>query len=559
MKKYWRIIGGVALLMWLSGNHLWGQMADPQIASLQQTLAITSDANEKIRVLNELSKRLNEVNPREARKYADDAFKLSGKTENKNGETLSLVRMAQADYYLGNYDLSKAYFLNAIDLYQNTGNKAGEVEALRGVCDVFSALARNYKLKNDDRNAEQYTNFYQIYLKKYETATEGLVEKKLTASIDTKKENTKKENTENNIESNSKNELTAEQKRKILDEIKHSETPQEVESMTLPQKETEIKHLRREKNKKDKQITALIEENLGKDDVLDKQRQIMYAWIIGLGGALLAGGIYALGYLKTKDKKGILKENTTVLHEKLNRQEVILREKEDILKKKENELAQTFLKIDEAKLEANTLYQLLGDELQPQIASMAAIAAMENPSISLLRQQTTRLNTLVNSTIAVGQWERQKNALTLVRKPVKEIADQAINNYSALFAQKNIVVENRMSETLSAQIQVDATLNIFANLLDNALRYAPKNSKIILDAENITQKDAEFIKISQTDFGKNIPINSQKSTFGKIPSTEGRPSAWNLVYVKLLVESQGGQVNVESSEKETIFGFTLKA
>ncbi|TAE51451.1 MAG: hypothetical protein EAY69_00475, partial [Cytophagales bacterium] len=84
-------------------------------------------------------------------------------------------------------------------------------------------------------------------------------------------------------------------------------------------------------------------------------------------------------------------------------------------------------------------------------------------------------------------------------------------------------------------------------------------SKIILDAENITQKDAEFIKISQTDFGKNIPINSQKSTFGKIPSTEGRPSAWNLVYVKLLVESQGGQVNIESSEKETVFGFTLKA
>lgn len=559
MKKYWRIIGGVAFFMWLSGNEIYGQMADPQIANLQQTLSITTNVSEKVKVLNELSKRLNEVNPREARKYADEAFKLAGKTENKNGETLSLVRMAQADYYLGNYDLSKAYFLNAIDLYQNTGNKIGEVEALRGVCDVFSALARNYKLKNDDRNAEQYANFYQIYLKKYETATEGLAEKKLTASIDTKKENNKKEITESNTENNSKNELSTEEKKKILDEIKHTEIPTEIETMTLIQKETEIKHLRREKNKKDKQITYLIEENLTKDDVLDKQRQTMYAWIFGLSGILLASGVYIFGYWRSKNKGDSQKNNTTNLHEKLNRQEVILREKEDILKKKENELAQAFLKIDETKLETNTLYQLLGNEMQPQVASMSAIADMENPSVPLLRQQAKRLSTLINSTVAVGQWERQKNAISLSRKPVKEVADKAISNYSELLAQKQLTAENRISENLLAQMQADVTLNIFTNLLDNALRYAPKNSKIIIEAETIAEKEGEFIKISQTDIGKHIPTNSQKSTFGKIPSTEGRPSAWGLVYVKLLVEAQGGNVNVDSSERETVFGFTLKA
>ncbi|TAE72418.1 MAG: sensor histidine kinase [Bacteroidetes bacterium] len=555
MKKYWRVIGGVAFLIWLSGTKIYGQMADPQIATLQQTLSVAKDASEKVKVLNELSRRLNEVNPREARKYADDAFKLAGKTENKNGETLSLVRMAQADYYLGNYDLSKAYFLNAIDLYQNTNNKAGEIEALRGVCDVFSALARNYKLKNDEKNAEQYANFYQIYLKKYETASEGLVDRKLTASSEPKKEEIKKENTENN----NKNELSTEEKKKILDEIKHTEIPKEIETMSLLQKETEIKHLRREKNKKDKQITYLIEENLSKDDVLEKQNQNMLAWIFGLSGILLAGGVYVFGYWKTKNKNNTQKENTTHLHEKLNRQEVILREKDDILKKKETELAQAFLQVDEAKLETNTLYQLLNDEMQPQVASMSAIADMENPSVPLLRQQAKRLNNLINSTVAVGQWERQKNAITLTRKSVKEIADKAINNYSELFAQKQLIIENRISENLLAQMQADVTLTIFTNLLDNALHYAPKNSKIIIDAETIADKDAEFIKISQTDTGKHIPINSQKSTFGKIPSMEGRPSAWGLVYVKLLVEAQGGNVNVQSSQQETVFGFTLKA
>jgi signal transduction histidine kinase len=559
MKRYWRNIGGIATFLLLFGNNAWAQMADPQVSALQQKLANITDVNEKVKILNELSKKISEVNPREARKYADEAFKLAGKNDNKNGEILSLMRMAQADYYLGNYDLSKAYFLNAIDLYENIGNKAGEVEALRGVCDVFSALARNYKLKNDEKNAEQYANFYQIYLKKYEEALADLGNKKLTASNNAEPNKTTQK-TGNNENSN-KIELSIDEKKRILEEIKNTETPKNLEVMSILEKDEEIKHLRREKNKKDKQITSLIEENLTKDDNLERQKENMYAWILALGGALIASGVYFFGYYQNQKRKNKENKVPAYLHEKLNRQEIFVREKEEILKKKEAELANAFVKIDEAKLENNTLYQLLAEEVQPQVASMSAIAEMENPSIPLLRQQAKRLSTLINSTVAVGQWEKQKNQNTpFVRTSIKEVADKAVANYSELFAQKDLQIENRIPENLLAQMQVENTINIFANLLDNALRYAPRNSKIILQAAPYQENNTDFVKVSQTDFGKTIPTGSQKGTFGKIPVSDGRPSAWGLVYVKLLVEAQGGNVNVQSSQTDgTIFGFTLKA
>jgi signal transduction histidine kinase len=89
---------------------------------------------------------------------------------------------------------------------------------------------------------------------------------------------------------------------------------------------------------------------------------------------------------------------------------------------------------------------------------------------------------------------------------------------------------------------------VLVNLLDNALRYTPEGGWIHLSADQVQ----EWVEISIHDSGPGIPAEDLEHLFerfyrgDKSRQREEGGSGLGLAIAKSLVESQGGEIRVES-------------
>lgn len=539
---------------------LFAQMQSSQITMLLQKLQSTNDKTEKTRILNELSRENSEINPREARRYAEEALALTTSIGDKIGETQALLCLGKAYFYLGDYPQAKAYYLSALDYCESLELKNSEAEALRGIADSFSALSRQYYDQNETEKAEKYQNYYFTYLRRYQNLIESPVRifgsPRLTEKPKTEKTNEKPINKDTSLNE----QLTKEQKREILEEIKNSETPRNLANMTEAERNEEIKHLRFEKQKKDQQLTKLMQENLQKEEVLERQNTFLLAGIVMLLGIVLSSLVYFTGNIYNKNR--LNKNQQLQIKEQknqLNKQKIWVNENEENLRKKDAELLNKYSQIDNLHIENQSVAYLLKEELQPQISSISALAQHEKPNLEIIKQNTTRIKNIIDTAIAVQELSKNPPVFTQITHDIKKVAQSAITQFEQVFTQKNIILYNNIADNLSTKFEEKHLENVFVSLLENAVKYAPNDSSVILEGKFLENGQENLIQITQQDFGKQIPKESQHFAFDKIPPRDARPSAWGLAYIKLMVEAQKGKVEVKSDKESTIFSLILKA
>ena len=130
--------------------------------------------------------------------------------------------------------------------------------------------------------------------------------------------------------------------------------------------------------------------------------------------------------------------------------------------------------------------------------------------------------------------------------PHKEI-NKILGTIDALIVEKQLVVENNIPDDLKIKTDKESFRSIFSNLLDNAIKYSPKESKIIFNA--IVQKNK--IVISIKDEGYGIEKNSINRVFERFyRSSKARAhtkgTGLGLALVKQLSTRIGADVSVES-------------
>jgi signal transduction histidine kinase len=99
-----------------------------------------------------------------------------------------------------------------------------------------------------------------------------------------------------------------------------------------------------------------------------------------------------------------------------------------------------------------------------------------------------------------------------------------------------------------------ALRTILDNLILNALRYTPKGGEIRLEAVELPERVQFFV----VDNGRGIEAERLPSIFDRFSGTGTAGTGMGLALVRRLVESQGGQVAVESRlDHGSNFNFTL--
>jgi signal transduction histidine kinase len=103
----------------------------------------------------------------------------------------------------------------------------------------------------------------------------------------------------------------------------------------------------------------------------------------------------------------------------------------------------------------------------------------------------------------------------------------------------------------------DAIVRVLTNLIDNARKYSPEESPIVI---SVTQDD-EAVRFSVRDSGPGVPPGERESVFERFRRLDGhgKPGAGLGLYISRgLVEAHGGRVTIgDAPEGGAEFAFTV--
>jgi PAS domain S-box-containing protein len=250
-------------------------------------------------------------------------------------------------------------------------------------------------------------------------------------------------------------------------------------------------------------------------------------------------------------------------------QEAILGNLMDITERKY--LERKVIEYKELNKLKNDLLATVSHELRTPLATIKGYATMMlsygkrfsfNENKEYLRSidtSTDRLTRLVNnlldsSRMEAGLLQLQKspvNIVSLIRKTANEVRFRA-NGHNLV-----LVLPAKLPRV---KIDTKRILQVLDNLLDNAVKYSPPQTQIVLTA----QKQSSDILISVSDQGPGIPTKERHRIFERMYRAEQRSGisaegmGLGLSISRGLVEAHGGKIWVESEPgKGSTFYFTL--
>lgn len=172
-----------------------------------------------------------------------------------------------------------------------------------------------------------------------------------------------------------------------------------------------------------------------------------------------------------------------------------------------------------------------------------------------------RMIALVNGLLNVSRIESGRIAINPKEINLIELVQDVIKELNVKLQNKNQTLEfNTIEKTLIINTDPDLLRHVYTNLITNAIKYSPKDSKIIVE---VKETEENQILSSVQDFGYGIPSDAKAKIFGKFfrasntRKIETDGTGLGLYLAKSIVELMGGTIWFESEEnKGTTFWFT---
>ncbi len=208
----------------------------------------------------------------------------------------------------------------------------------------------------------------------------------------------------------------------------------------------------------------------------------------------------------------------------------------------------------EALRERDEFISVASHELRTPITTIRAIAQLliqglpseDSRMAHLLEQQTDRLNRLVGQLLDMTRIESGKLRVDVKQVDVPEFLSDIVEATRARVKTHRFVYSP--APRFNAEIDPVRIEQVVVNLLDNAVRYSPKSSRIKIEARSFFGEEFE---IRITDEGRGIPLAQREKIFDRYYRATESYSASGLglgLYIaKQIIELHGGKIWVENA------------
>lgn len=172
--------------------------------------------------------------------------------------------------------------------------------------------------------------------------------------------------------------------------------------------------------------------------------------------------------------------------------------------------------------------------------------------LSIINQESNRMIDQVNSLLDLSKMEAGMFTYRFTPTDLPALIQKSLAILAPLAETKNITIENNISLLRPVTADPERILQVFRNIIGNAIKFTPKNGRIELRSD----VDEQDVRIAVQDSGIGISKNDLDRIFLKfeqiIPAKGGnrKGTGLGLALVKQIILAHGGKVWATSQEKQ---------
>ena len=241
------------------------------------------------------------------------------------------------------------------------------------------------------------------------------------------------------------------------------------------------------------------------------------------------------------------------------------------LEQRAKHLAQAYAELKEADRLKDEVVQNVSHELRTPLTFVKGyvqlllegnggpLAEEQKEYLSIVAEKTDIITGLVSDIMFLQQADRMPSNKTPVS--LTKLAWRALRGCAATAEKAELTLVENLPEDISPVAGSEGRLlQVFDNLLGNAIKFSPAGGTI-----TVTVEDAgAMVRASVSDQGIGIPKDQQERIFERFYQVNGSArrrfsgTGLGLAIVKRIVETHGGEVWVESEEGQgSTFHFTI--
>lgn len=177
-----------------------------------------------------------------------------------------------------------------------------------------------------------------------------------------------------------------------------------------------------------------------------------------------------------------------------------------------------------------------------------AASDKQKKSLQAILQTTEGLSNYVETILDLTRIESSKVQLNKTSKDINTIINEVVASKNILAREKNISIDTNLEPLFSFKFDVKLIQQVIANLVDNAIKYSPENSIILIK----TKEEKSWVQVSISDQGCGIAADETEKIFTKFYRVENsdtqktKGTGLGLYLVKYFVELHKGVVGLKS-------------
>jgi len=262
-------------------------------------------------------------------------------------------------------------------------------------------------------------------------------------------------------------------------------------------------------------------------------------------------------------------ENEKIVAENLRQHDELRKLNQDLdkkVKERTRELQESKEKLEQQNKELQELneskeammHMIVHDMKNPLTSVMGALNLSQNPRYEmnpdlkeLLRDaniQSIKLRTMIDDILAISKMRSKEFEIQPVPVDLISLVRQSVMLMNTTMGEKKVCLrfDPKISE-LIVNIDFQMIERVINNVINNAIKYAPDNSEILLE---VTQEDT-MACIHVSNWGEVIPADCHEkifTMFGRVKPQDKKVSGTGLglAFCKLAVEAHKGTICVES-------------
>ena len=169
--------------------------------------------------------------------------------------------------------------------------------------------------------------------------------------------------------------------------------------------------------------------------------------------------------------------------------------------------------------------------------------------LRMIRDENDRMNFQVENVLRISQLDRKENIIKKSICNLNNIISESLAHLDLLLKNRNVQIKiDFLALSNEVNISKDDFINVFVNILENAIKYSNEKPEIKIITEN--NMDSIIVKIIDNGMGMNSKVKEKifdkfyRETKGNIHDVKGH--GLGLSYVKKIIDLHNGMIYVDS-------------